>query len=87
MGQQAHQVECEVAVNPEEVFGVFANAFRVLEGDNGVCLMEFLIYSSTEQRAIVVKRVPVKQSFLPVILDQINNRLRPLEQVVVPSTT
>ncbi len=65
----SHQVDCEVVVDPSIVFGIFANAFRVTDVEEGGCLLEFLVYSATDQRAKVVRRVPVRKSFLPVIRD------------------
>jgi len=67
----SHLVECEVDVDPSQAFGVFANAFRVQDDDAGCCLLEFLVYSATEQRAKVVAKVPVRRSFLPVIRNSI----------------
>ncbi len=70
-----HRVDCEVEVDPALAFGVFANAFRVVETNEADCLLEFLVYSATEQRAKVVDKVPVRKSFLPVIRDRISTCL------------
>jgi|APSaa5957512535_1039671.scaffolds.fasta_scaffold145806_1 hypothetical protein len=66
-----HLLNCDVAVDPAKVFGVFANAFRVTETDDGRCLLEFLVYAATEDRSTVVQRVSVPKSFLPLIRDRI----------------
>jgi hypothetical protein len=72
-----HRVNCDVVVPPELMFGVFANAFRVADTDDGRCLLEFLIYSAADHRAKVVGKVPVRKSFLPVIRDRITTCLGP----------
>lgn len=69
-----HSVECEVDLNPQSVFGTFANAFRLLEEGDG-CLLEFLVYSATEQRAEVVQRVQVRREFVPAIRDRMSESL------------
>lgn len=71
MATTPHLVDCEVAVAPEKVLGVFANAFRVTETDDGLCLLEFLVYAATEARSAVVQCVSVPKSFLPIIRDRI----------------
>lgn len=60
-----------------EVLGIFANAFRVAQDEIevGECLLEFLVYSQTEDLARVVGRVQVKKGLLPVIRDQITEVL------------
>lgn len=70
-----HRVNCDVVVGPDQAFGVFANAFRVSEGTDGRCMLEFLVYSATEQRALVVMKIPVRPTFLPVIRDRIEDCL------------
>jgi hypothetical protein len=65
-----HHVASEVVVDPSMALGVFTNAFRVQERGS-TCLLEFLVYSATEDRAVIVGRVPVRKAFLPVIRDQI----------------
>lgn len=66
-----------VPVDPGQVLGVFANAFRVvdeaLEADQ--CLLEFLVYSQTEDLARVVGKVLVNKGLLPVIRDEIREIL------------
>ena len=71
----ATRVECPVAVDPELALGVYANAFRVLDAGDEQCLLEFLVYSETENRAAIVDRIPVKKSFLPVIRDVITRMM------------
>ena len=68
---------CKVVVAPELAFGVYSNAFRVADSDDGRCLLEFLTYSATEHRAKVVARVLVRKAFLPVIRDRIASCLAP----------
>ena len=72
-----HRVNCKVVVPSDMVFGVYANAFRVLDTTDGRCLLEFLVYSETAHQAKVVSKVPVRKSFLPVIRDRITTCLVP----------
>jgi len=65
-----HHVASEVVVDPSRAFGVFTNAFRVQESGS-TCLLEFLVYSATEDRAVIVERVPVRKAYLPVLRDLI----------------
>jgi len=75
MPTQDHRVKCAVVVPANLVFGVFSNAFRVSDTDDGRCLLEFLVYSATDHQAKVVSKVPVRKSFLPVIRDRITTCL------------
>ena len=70
-----HEIDCHVQVPPEHRLGVYANAFRVLEGPDGRCQMEFLVYSDVENTAAVVSRAPVSRSLLPVIRSRIKEVL------------
>ena len=70
-----HRVKCDVVVTPDLVFGVFSNAFRVLDASDGRCLLEFLVYSAADHQAKVVGKVPVRKAFLPVIRDRITTCL------------
>ena len=79
MMEQQHQVDCKVAVDPQEALGTFANAFRVMEDETGRCLMEFLVYSSTEKRAAIVRRVVVQPNFLPLIVQRMSDSLDPID--------
>lgn len=76
-----HQVDCDVLVTPEQCFGVFANAFRIIEADSGHCRLEFLVFSGAEQRAKVVAPVNVRKSFLPVIRDILTHSLHHVDDV------
>jgi len=66
-------------LTPLEALGVYANAFRivdeVVDEDPDRCLLEFLVYSKTEDLAQVVGRVRVKKGLLPAIRDQITEVL------------
>lgn len=65
-----------VTIAVDHALGIFANAFRVLEGMSpGGCVLEFLVYSQNEDRAQVMSRVRVPKSLLPQIRDQITSVL------------
>jgi len=53
-------LQCSVeGPGEEDQLGVFANAFRVLEGETGEVCLEFLVYSGLENKALVASRVHV----------------------------
>ena len=61
-----------------KVLGVYANAFRVVSDESvedGQCLLDFLVYSQTEDLAQVVGRVRVNKGLLPKIRDEITEVL------------
>ena len=70
----APRLSCEVEVRKGCELGEYANAFRVLE-DGSDCLLDFLVRSETERRAIVVARIRVRRGFLPAIRDRIIEEL------------
>jgi len=63
-------MECVVEVPARCALGTYANAFRIRK-DGETPIMEFLIYSATEDQAAVVGKVAVHMALLPVILDRI----------------
>ena len=71
----SHQVDCEVRVSPEQEMGIYSNALRVTDQDKGRCLLEFLVYSETLNKARVVLQVSVPKAFIPVIRNEIDRRL------------
>ena len=83
MPRQA-QVECEVIVDPKKALGVYSNAFRLCEGGSGHCLLEFLVFSETENRAQVVLKFSVRNSFLPVIRDSLDSCLDAMDAMDPP---
>jgi len=64
-----------VAIETPDCFGHFANAFRVLEGDGEGCLLDFLVYSASANKASVVSRIRVRREFLPSIRDSLSMAL------------
>ena len=70
-------------------FGIFANAFRVVPDSGQECFLDFCIYSAQENRAEVIARIRIHQSFLPIIQDQLSNVLLEIQKgaVAVPATT
>lgn len=50
--------------------GIFANAFRILDSDDG-CVLEFLVYSPNERRAFLVSSIRLPQALLPVVREQV----------------
>lgn len=66
-----------IQVDPAHIVGVFANAFRVSQGDGegNLCLLEFLVYSETEGLAKVVGKVLLNRGLLPRLRDGIREVL------------
>lgn len=52
-------------------FGVFANAFRIMQEAGQECFLDFCVYSSQEERAEVVARVRIHRTFVPVIRERL----------------
>ena len=72
---QVRRLDVDVEFGEVPHVGTFANAFRVLEDDDG-CVLDFLVYTPSEGRAFVVARVRVSPEFLPLIRDQMSRKLR-----------
>lgn len=51
--------------------GTFANAFRLTPDSEGECLLDFCVYSPSEDCACIVARVRVRVDFVPVILHRL----------------
>ena len=66
-------VDCPV--HAEEPFGVFANAFR-LSSDGAEILLDFCVYSETENQAKVVSRVRISSGFLTTIHKKISEAFK-----------
>lgn len=64
-----------VNVEDNVKFGVFANAFRVVEEVGPDCLLDFMVYSAAEQEATVVARVRVHKEFLEGIRDKLGDAM------------
>jgi hypothetical protein len=64
-----------IDVNVDEAvkFGVFANAFRVVEEAGPDCFLDFMVYSAAENEATVVARVRVRRDFLEGIRSKIGD--------------
>lgn len=75
---------CAVEVREGLELGEYANAFRVLE-DGSDCLLDFLVRSETEGKAVVVARLRVRRGFLPALRDRLTESLQqvPVDQSVV----
>lgn len=66
------QVIEDINIEPHQELGVYANAFRVLDGDvPSRVFLEFLLYSPTVNRALVVTRLRVPRKLLPIIVNQL----------------
>jgi len=65
----------DVNVGEGVKFGVFANAFRVVEDLGTECLLDFMVYSAAEKEATVVARVRVRRDFLEGIRGKLGEAL------------
>lgn len=63
-------VSCPVDTRGD--YGVYANAFRVLQ-DGPDVLLDFCVYSEQERSARVVSRIRVPPSFLLVVLARLQS--------------
>lgn len=57
----------KVRVEEDLKFGLFANAFRIVNEVGPDCFLDFMVYSSDAHEATVVSRVRVRREFLPSI--------------------
>ena len=64
--------------------GAFANAFRLTPDNDGECLLDFCVYSPSEDCACIVARVRVRTDFVPVILHRLGEGLRDLTIIHPP---
>lgn len=60
-----------VQIDPLTMPGTFINAFRIMDGPEDKCCLEFLVYSQTDNLAHVVGKVLVAKGLLPDIRDKI----------------
>jgi hypothetical protein len=67
-------LDCPVDELEGDLYGTFANAFR-LRVDGQEVLVEFCVWSESQNRARVVSRVRVAQDFLPVVHQVIGQSL------------
>lgn len=72
-------IDCPVDL-PEGAgkFGKFANAFRIVPESGQECFLDFCVYSAQENRAMVVARIRIHRSFLPIILGRLAAELKNL---------
>lgn len=61
------RVNCPVVFCDDERFGTFANAFRVLLASPDEVVMDFCVYSPTENVARVVSRVRVSRQVACIV--------------------
>ena len=59
-------VDCPIDPPNGDPFGEFSNALRITE-DGGQIILDFCVYSESENRARVVSRVRVGKDFIPII--------------------
>ena len=70
-------IDCPVDLPEGKVkFGEFANAFRIVPESGQECFLDFCLYSAQENRALVVSRVRVHRSFLPIILGRLQMEMQ-----------
>lgn len=76
MAEEDPRLECLVLGPPEEArFGEYANAFRVMAESQEEVLLDFCLYSPTEQVAKVVSRVRLHRSFLPLVRERLRESI------------
>ena len=80
MDQQntSSRLDCPVDVAEDQLVGEFVNAVRVLK-DGGETLLDFMVYSPSEQHAKLVTRLRVKPSFLLAIRDRLEESVLVLD--------
>ena len=56
-------------------FGLFANAFRIVNEVGPDCFLDFMVYSADAHEATVVSRVRVRREFLPSIRSSLSSAM------------
>ncbi len=67
----ARHLDQPVHLGDQSPAGVFSNAFRILCSGDDQCVLEFLVFSPSEQKAYVIRRVQLRLELVPLIKDQI----------------
>ncbi len=72
-------VDCPVDLQPGvNIFGIFANAFRVVPETGEECFLDFCVFSAQENKAQVVSRLRIQRSFIPVLRERLLGALNEL---------
>lgn len=72
MSENSKQVICQNIDIPSELrFGQSANSFRVVQDTGDEYLLDFLVYSASEQSAKLISRLRVNANLLAAILDRL----------------
>lgn len=71
----ANEVPAEVIVPPGMTFGVFSNAFRIVEEVGPDCFLDFIVYSGQEGKAELVTRVRVRKQFLVALQSKLKEAI------------
>ncbi len=71
-------VNCPIEV--KDSFGEYANAFRVMQ-DGSEVVMDFCLYSASENRAKLVSRIRVNAEFLDVVVSRVTEAISGNEDV------
>lgn len=66
---------CRIELPEKDPLGVYANSVRLTQ-DGAEILLDFCVYSETEDRARVQSRVRVSPEFLRVIVNKIEDSLQ-----------
>jgi hypothetical protein len=73
------QISCPVDVPKSKRYGVYANAFRVLQ-DGAEFLLDFLVFSEQDQTAKVVSRLRVNHQMLPAVRDRLGATMMEVQE-------
>lgn len=78
------RVNCQVAVPEAIAAGVPVNAFQaVKDGDDWV--LDFLVLSEDQTRAVVVSRVRVRPEFLDAVRSRLDSALQVADEPAAPA--
>lgn len=78
------RVNCDIRVPPNRRLGEYANAFRIQQDTGSDFLLDFLVYSQTEDQAIVVARVRMHEESLETVREQLQGamtEIRPDQEI------
>lgn len=80
MTEKERRVDCPVDFPPGfNKMGEFANAFRIMHDSGREFFLDFLRYSGSEGKAVIVSRVRVFEDFLPAIRSRLGTMMTEIE--------
>ncbi len=72
MTDYSHKMGMPVDLPPNLQMGVFANAVRIIPDSDQDYFVDFLVYSASEKKAVVIARIRIHESLLKPFRERID---------------